>query len=276
MSVGMAISAAPKACCAPAERFFDRSRKRLDAAGGIGGDGAQQFAELMRRAGIETAIGAARKPRDLTIGVLRHRIVALLEHEHRHAEQPQFAGRLARASIGSSIASPTKTSACTFCRACSWRAWLRTLPIWVWPPRQSMRDIKPASCSLSATHPTRGIRSGRGNRRAECRGRRSRPPRGTCRPAARRRCPRSAGGSWWRRARRSAGRACAGLRRRAKSAYLLEKGVDLRSGRNRRPDFAGSLFSHIENSTLKKWNSRGPPSPRQMATLTRGFKLVGL
>ncbi len=50
----------------------------------------------MRRAGIEAAIGAARQPGDLAIGVLGHRVVALLEHEHRHAEQAEFAGRLAQ------------------------------------------------------------------------------------------------------------------------------------------------------------------------------------
>ena len=70
--------------------------ERLDAAGGIGRDRAQQFAELMRRAGIEAAIGAAREPRDLAIGVLGHRVVALLEHEDRHAEQAEFAGRRAQ------------------------------------------------------------------------------------------------------------------------------------------------------------------------------------
>ena len=71
-------------------------RKRLDAARGIGRDRAQQFAELMRRAGIEAAIGAARQPRDLAKRVFRDRVVAFLEHEGRHAEQPKLAGRLAK------------------------------------------------------------------------------------------------------------------------------------------------------------------------------------
>src|SRR6185312_14458083 len=50
------------------------------------------FAELMRRAGVEATISAVRKPRDLAIGVFRDRIVALLEHEGRHAQQAQLAG----------------------------------------------------------------------------------------------------------------------------------------------------------------------------------------
>src|SRR5262245_26317246 len=66
-----------------------------------------------------------------------------------------------------------------------------------------------------------------------------------------------------------------GCSRRTESAHLLNKGFDFRSGRNRRRTLLGVL-SHIENSTLKRWNSRGPLSPREMATLTRGFKLVGL
>ena len=71
--------------------------ERLLAAGGIGCDRAQQFAQLRGRADIETAIGAARQPRDLAIGVLGDRVVAFLEHEHRHAEQAELAG--ARAQI---------------------------------------------------------------------------------------------------------------------------------------------------------------------------------
>ena len=73
---------------APRRQFGER----LHAAGGVGGDRAQQFAQLMRGAGVEAAIGAAREPRDLAIGVLGDRIVAFLEHEDRHAEQAELAG----------------------------------------------------------------------------------------------------------------------------------------------------------------------------------------
>ena len=41
------------------------------------------------------------------------------------------------------------------CRAPRWvsrRAWVRTLPIWVLPPRQSIRSIRPASRAASETH----------------------------------------------------------------------------------------------------------------------------
>ena len=51
-----------------------------------------------------------------------------------------------RSSIFSSMASPTNTIACTRCAACSLRAWLSTLPIWVWPPRQSMPRHQPPAC----------------------------------------------------------------------------------------------------------------------------------
>src|ERR1043165_6393713 len=44
----------------------------------------------MRRRKIETAIGAAGEPRDLTKCLLGDRIAALVEHEGRDAPQPQF------------------------------------------------------------------------------------------------------------------------------------------------------------------------------------------
>ncbi len=53
----------------------------------------------MRGARIEAAIGAARQPRDLAERLFGDRVVALLEHEGRHAEQPELAGRCARSSI---------------------------------------------------------------------------------------------------------------------------------------------------------------------------------
>ena len=56
-----------------------------------------------------------------------------------------------RSSSFSSMASPTNTSACTFMRSVSWRACERIFPIWVWPPRQSMRDISSPSFSACDT-----------------------------------------------------------------------------------------------------------------------------
>ena len=72
-----------------------------------------------------------------------------------------------------------------------------------------------------------GIRRGRDSRRAGRRARRSPPPRGTCRPAGGRPYPRSAAGSWWRRARRSAGRADPAAVGGARSLHLGEERVDL-------------------------------------------------
>ena len=83
-----------------------------------------------------------------------------------------------------------------------------TLPIWVWPPRQSIFSISAPSRSGCATQP-RCPAFGKpakidelhiepADRRRLLR---------TSRPAAGRPYPRSAGGSWWRRAQRPAARA---------------------------------------------------------------------
>ena len=56
-----------------------------------------------------------------------------------------------RSSRPSSMASPTNTSACTFSAAVSRLACASTLPIWVWPPRQSIRSISSASRSACDT-----------------------------------------------------------------------------------------------------------------------------
>src|SRR5262244_3101451 len=55
---------------------------------------AQQLCQLMRRAGIETAIGATRQAGDFAKGLLGDGIEALLEHEGGHAEKPEFSGRM--------------------------------------------------------------------------------------------------------------------------------------------------------------------------------------
>src|SRR5215813_4333489 len=65
--------------------------ERLEPAGGVGGDRAQQIAQLMRGAGAEAAIGTARQPGDLAIGLLGDLIVAFLEQERGNAEQTEFA-----------------------------------------------------------------------------------------------------------------------------------------------------------------------------------------
>ena len=68
--------------------------ERLAAAGGIDRDRCQKLAELPRRARVEPAIGAAREPGDLPEGALGLRLAALLEQEHRHADQPELAREL--------------------------------------------------------------------------------------------------------------------------------------------------------------------------------------
>ena len=50
------------------------------------------------------------------------------------------------------MASPTNTRVPTLARSFSRRAWASTLPIWVWPPRQSIRDISAPSRDGSAIH----------------------------------------------------------------------------------------------------------------------------
>src|SRR5262249_21872596 len=54
------------------------------------------------------------------------------------------------------MASPTKTRACTVVIWVSRLAWAMILPIWVWPPRQSMRSI--SALSRSACEPPRRAR----------------------------------------------------------------------------------------------------------------------
>src|SRR5258708_4100347 len=61
-------------------------QQRLAAAGGIGGCGAQQLAQLRCRAGIEPAPGAAGQTRDLLERALGGVVVTFLKHEHRHLQ----------------------------------------------------------------------------------------------------------------------------------------------------------------------------------------------
>ena len=68
--------------------------QRRPTACGIGCRGAQEFCELMSRARVETAIGAARQARDFAKGLLGDGIEAFLEHEGGHAEKPELSGRM--------------------------------------------------------------------------------------------------------------------------------------------------------------------------------------
>src|SRR5258708_18354832 len=71
--------------------FLAVLKQRRAAAGGIGGDGAQQPLELVRARAVELAVGAARQLGDLGKHARSNAITALLEHEHRQAEQTELA-----------------------------------------------------------------------------------------------------------------------------------------------------------------------------------------
>src|SRR5258708_31955643 len=59
----------------------------------IGGDRAQELAQLLGAAGIEGTIGAARQPRHLPERARRDGIAAFMEDEERHTEEAELAGR---------------------------------------------------------------------------------------------------------------------------------------------------------------------------------------
>ena len=111
------------------------------------------------------------------------------------------------------------------------------------------RAARPATPSA-----TRGIRPARDNRRAARRARRSPPPRGTCRPAAGRRYPTAAGGSWWRRARRSAARAG-----RARSpaprpfTCVRNASISARCGRRRRRRRSRPVGGGLDRDGRRPW-----------------------
>src|SRR5688500_2355726 len=68
--------------------------KRLVPACRIDGNRRQELAQLMRRALIEAAEGAACQSCDFLEGALGRGILAFQKHEHGHAEQACFASPL--------------------------------------------------------------------------------------------------------------------------------------------------------------------------------------
>lgn len=68
--------------------------KRRMSARGIGSDGFEQIAKLVRRTRVEPTIGPARQPGDLTECSFRNRIAPFLKHERRNAKQTQFARQI--------------------------------------------------------------------------------------------------------------------------------------------------------------------------------------
>src|SRR6185437_10527944 len=74
-----------------AARCLSVIRQSAPAARRIGGHRAKQGAQLIGAGGIETAIGAARQPRDFLERARGGRIGALMEGEDRNAAQPELA-----------------------------------------------------------------------------------------------------------------------------------------------------------------------------------------
>ena len=199
------------------------------------------------------------------------------------------------------MASPTKTSAWTFVD-------LR-LALGV---GDDLADLGVAAAAVDARHQlgkplapatpsaTPGIRSSRGSRRAGHRGRRWPPSRGTCRPAAGRRYPRAAAGSWWRRARRSAARAGpARSRAQAPSPASRKASISARCdvGRGRlsaagrwrlivtvvgHGDFLGGEFAALKvaitasrrNARCAAVSARCRPIPRAGRAASSGFSIA--
>ena len=182
--------------------------ERLDAARRIDRSRAQQLGQFMRRGKVEAAIGSAREPRDLAERLLGDRVVALLKHEGRHAEQPELAGR-GRQIVDRFFHRVADIDQRRHLALVALRARVA----------QHLADLRMAALASDARHqvaeagavrdPARGAAFVQAAEIDELHvepADRSQP-RGTSRPAACRRYPRSAAGSWWRRARRSAGRA---------------------------------------------------------------------
>ena len=186
-----------------------------------------------------------------------------------HAEQRRARRRSAqRSSIGSSMASPTKTSASTAALAASLRTWREHAPICVWPPRQSICVISVVE-RARVDHPARGAAFVEAAEIDELHVEAA-DSAAACEHLALqlgRRDPRSAGGSWWRRARKSAGPRT-GRGGRSEPLGFGQKGVDHRSGRSlsRRP--AGLRL--IEGLSCRTWEHRnaydvGAPARRAIA-----------
>jgi hypothetical protein len=77
----------PSSLTAPASR-----RAGWQSAGSIDRNRAQQFGKLTRGPRIEAAIGTLGRAGDLAKDLLDHSIVALLEHEGRHAQASELTG----------------------------------------------------------------------------------------------------------------------------------------------------------------------------------------
>ena len=77
-----------------AAAFVGVGRQGLAAARGIDRHRRQQVAQLLRRTGVEGTVGAAGKPRDLPEGIGDPGILALMEHEAGHAQQPELPGQV--------------------------------------------------------------------------------------------------------------------------------------------------------------------------------------
>src|SRR3989338_6787360 len=77
--------------CSPS--FFGYGLQRRTASGGVDGDGAQQVAEHMGAAGVESAASAAGKAGDLPETESGDRIASFVKHKGGDAEQTKFPGQ---------------------------------------------------------------------------------------------------------------------------------------------------------------------------------------
>ena len=161
----------------------------------------------MRGTGTEPAIGAVRQPCDLAKTPVGDSDRRPPETQTPARREPKFAGRArtGRRLFFHRVADEHQGAAPS---ACAFAPCMR----------KNFADLGVAAAAIDLAHqrgkrarPTpsarHGIRQCRENRQAGCQARRSRPPRGTCRPEWHAPCPTSAAGSWWRRARTSAARA---------------------------------------------------------------------
>src|SRR5262249_53262959 len=176
---------------------------RTHAARGISGGRAQQFAEFIRRARIEAAIGATRQARDLAKSLFGDGIVAFLEHEGGHPEKPE------RARGVTKIVKLFLHGVADENQGLHLRGLRLALGV-----GDDLADLGMAATAVDPLHQRAqplGLRSpgggpgfaeAGGKKRAPREPRRSPPPRGTCPPAVGTPYPTRVGGSWSRRARR--------------------------------------------------------------------------
>ena len=110
-------------------------------------DCAQECAELTRCAWIEAAVSAMGCERDVSEHVFDLAVAPFLEHESRHAEASELAS-FRNEDVGVLLASITDEDQGAHLEQLGFLpgAWVRILPIWVWPASHMICDMVLASC----------------------------------------------------------------------------------------------------------------------------------